>query len=449
MRLLQNIKTTCVILTSLFVFSACDSTDDEQPTPSVNPIEIQETLTLGGTKNESGQSVVSTSDGGYAILGYTQSMDEDILNKTDTSYDYWLLKFNAAREQEWQKVYGGSNDDRGQDIIRTNDSGYAIVGTSKSNDNDVTTNAGSNDFWLVKLNDSGEIQWEKSLGYAGSDSAFSVLLTQDDGYLISGVLDVTASNGAGNNRTNMQRHAGGDYWAIKLNNLGELQWSRYFGGTFTDTAYDAIETQNGNFIIVGSSDSNDVDISNNKGTYDFWVLKLSSSGDLIWEKSFGGSEIDNARAITATNDGNYLIVGDTRSNDVDVSSNNGAADIWAIKINTNGDLVWEKTFGGSSFDGVQAIHKTQNGGFIIAGNSRSADGNLTKNNGQNDAWLLKINEQGNIVVQSSVGGSDVDLLMDVTQLDDGTIIGVGNSNSSDFDILEHKGFTDLLIITAK
>ena len=112
-------------------------------------------------------------------------------------------------------------------------------------------------------------------------------------------------------------------------------------------------------------------------------------------------------------------------------------------------MLWEKTFGGSSFDGVQAIHKTQNGGFIIAGNSRSADGNLTKNNGQNDAWLLKINEQGNIVVQSSVGGSDVDLLMDVTQLDDGTIVGVGNSNSSDFDILEHKGFTDLLIITAK
>ena len=222
MRLFQNIKTTCIILTSLSVFSGCDSTDEEQPTPAENPLEIQQTLTFGGTKNESGQSVVSTSDGGYAVLGYTQSMDEDISNKSDTSYDYWLLKFDATGQEQWQKVYGGSNDDRGEDILTTNDGGFAIVGSSKSNDNDVTSNAGSNYFWLAKLNASGEIQWEKSLGYAGSDSAFSVIQTQDNGYLISGVLDVSASNGAGNNRANMKRHAGGDYWVIKLNPLGEL-----------------------------------------------------------------------------------------------------------------------------------------------------------------------------------------------------------------------------------
>mgnify|MGYP001562587412 CR=1 FL=1 len=448
MRLFQNIKTTCIILTSLSVFSGCDSTDEEQPTPAENPLEIQQTLTFGGTKNESGQSVVSTSDGGYAVLGYTQSMDEDISNKSDTSYDYWLLKFDATGQEQWQRVYGGSNDDRGEDILTTNDGGFAIVGSSKSNDNDVTSNAGSNDFWLAKLNASGEIQWEKSLGYAGSDSAFSVIQTQDNGYLISGVLDVSASNGAGNNRANMKRHAGGDYWVIKLNPLGELEWSRYFGGTYSDTAYGAAQTQNGNYLIIGSSDSNDVDINNNKGSYDFWTIKLSSSGDLIWEKSFGGSEIDEAKAIAATNDGNFLIVGDTRSNDTDVSTNSGAADVWIIKINPEGELLWEKTFGGSSFDSVQAIHKTQNNEFIVAGNSRSTDGDLTKNNGQNDAWLFKINNQGTITFQSTVGGSAIDLLMDATELNDGKIIGVGNSNSSDFDVLENKGFTDLLIIKA-
>ena len=448
MRLFQNIKTTCIILTSLSVFSGCDSTDEEQPTPAENPLEIQQTLTIGGTKNESGQSVVSTSDGGYAVLGYTQSMDEDISNKSDTSYDYWLLKFDATGQEQWQRVYGGSNDDRGEDILTTNDGGFAIVGSSKSNDNDVTSNAGSNDFWLAKLNASGEIQWEKSLGYAGSDSAFSVIQTQDNGYLISGVLDVSASNGAGNNRANMKRHAGGDYWVIKLNPLGELEWSRYFGGTYSDTAYGAAQTQNGNYLIIGSSDSNDVDINNNKGSYDFWTIKLSSSGDLIWEKSFGGSEIDEAKAIAATNDGNFLIVGDTRSNDTDVSTNSGAADVWIIKINPEGELLWEKTFGGSSFDSVQAIHKTQNNEFIVAGNSRSTDGDLTKNNGQNDAWLFKINNQGTITFQSTVGGSAIDLLMDATELNDGKIIGVGNSNSSDFDVLENKGFTDLLIIKA-
>jgi len=447
MNFLPIIKTTCFIFSTLFIFSGCGS--DEQPTPENRTLEIQGISTIGGSKNESAQSVVQTPDGGFALLGYAQSMDGDVLYKTDNSYDFWLIKFSASGEKEWQNVYGGTGDDRGQAIITTNDGGYAIAGTSKSNDNDVSSNAGSSDFWLVKLNGSGEILWEKSLGYAGADTAFSLIQTQDYGYLISGVLDVTASNGAGNSRTNMQRHAGGDYWVIKLNSSGELQWSRYFGGTFTDTVYDTIETQNGNFIIVGSSDSDDVDINNNKGTYDFWILKLSSSGNLIWEKSFGGSEIDNARAITATQDGNYLIVGDTRSYDIDVSTNKGAADIWVIKINTNGDLLWEKTFGGSSFDGVQAIHKTQDNEFIIAGNSRSADGDLTKNQGQNDAWLLKINGQGNTTFQSSVGGSEVDLLMDVTQLISGKIICVGNSNSSDYDILENKGFTDVLIIEAK
>ena len=236
---------------------------------------------------------------------------------------------------------------------------------------------------------------------------------------------------------------------VKLDAAGELQWSRYFGGTFTDTAYDAVQTTDGNFLIIGSSDSEDVDINNNKGTYDFWIVKLNSAGTLVWEKSFGGSEIDEARAIVSTADGNYLIVGDSRSNDRDVNTNNGAADIWMIKINSNGELLWEKPFGGSSFDGVKAIYKTQNNEFLVAGNSRSSDGNLNQNNGQNDAWIFKINAQGHLKWQATVGGSNVDLLMGVTQLENGTIIAVGNTNSSDLDISENKGFSDVLIIKAK
>ena len=448
MTLIQNIKIVCFVLIILLGSVGCSSTENDQPSTGNEAIEIQQILTLGGTRNESAQSVVSTSDGGYAVLGYTQSMDEDILNKTTNSYDYLLLKFSADGEQQWQKIYGGTDDDRGQDIIVTNDGGYAIIGSSKSSDNDVSANAGYNDFWLAKLNSTGTILWEKSLGYAGADSAFSVIQTQDQGYLLSGVLDVSASGGEGNSRINMQRHAGGDYWVIKLDTGGNLQWSRYFGGTFTDTAYDAVETQNGNFIIVGSSDSEDIDINNNKGSYDFWVLKVSSSGTLIWEKSYGGSEIDEARAITGTQDGNFIIVGDSRSNDVDISSNNGAADIWAIKINSDGDVLWENSYGGSGFDGVQSIYKTQNNDFIVAGNSRSDNGYLTNNNGQNDAWLFKINTHGTLKAQSSLGGSDIDLLMDVTELENGTIIGVGNSNSSNLDLPENKGFTDILIINA-
>lgn len=441
--MMQNIIQACFVILLTTGLTGCESDENSRATET-SPT-VSSTLTLGGTKNESAQSVVETTDGGYAVLGYTQSMDGDIQNKSNDSFNFWLIKFNALGEEQWQKNYGGTNDDRGHSIITTNDGGYAILGSSKSSDGNVSSNAGYNDFWMLKLNATGNISWEKSFGYSGADSAFSIAQTNDGGYILSGVLDVTASNGEGNNRL-MQRHAGGDYWVIKINTSGELVWSRYFGGTFTDTAYGVVEAADGSIIVVGSSDSNDVDINNNKGSYDFWIVKLSNEGELLWEKSYGGNEIDEARALTKTSDGNFIVVGDTRSNDQDVSQNNGAADIWAIKINTDGVILWEKTYGGSGFDGVQSIHKSQNNAYIIVGNSRSSDGNLNKNNGQNDAWIFNINSDGQMQWQTSIGGSQVELLMDATTLNNGTIIAVGKSNSSDLDINQNKGFDDALII---
>ena len=443
MKIKQNIVRSCFVTLLAIGLSRCES--DNTQTPTQTPADITSIVTLGGSKNESAQSVVSTPDGGFAVLGYTQSMDGDILNKSNESFNYWLVKFDASGNQQWQKNYGGSNDDIGQCIIATNDGGYAILGSSKSSDGDASSNAGYNDFWVLKLTSTGEILWEKSFGYSGADNAFSIAQTTDGGYILSGVLDVTASNGEGNNRL-MQRHAGGDYWILKLSPSGDMLWSRYFGGTFTDTAYDAIESSDGSILVVGSSDSNDTDVNNNKGSYDFWVLKLSAHGELMWEKSYGGSEIDEARAISKTSDGNFIIVGDTRSNDQDVSQNNGAADIWVLKINSNGAILWGKNYGGAGFDGVQSIHKTQNDAYIIAGNSRSNDGNLTQNNGQNDAWIFKINTTGELQWQTTVGGTQVDLLTDVTTLSNGTIIAVGKTNSNDLDVSQNKGFDDALII---
>lgn len=428
----------------VFTFLLCCESDDSISANQI--VSVHEISTLGGTKNESGQSVVATSDGGFAVLGYSQSMDGDLLNKSNISYDFWLIKYNFNGEQEWQKVYGGSSDDRGYDIILSNDNNMVIFGSSKSADGDVSSNAGSNDFWIAKISNSGAIIWEKSLGYNGSDNGYSVIQTIDNGYLLLGVLDVTASDGEGNNRISSYRHAGGDYWAVKLDSNGILEWSRYFGGNFTDTSYAACQTQGGDYIIIGSSDSNDIDISNNKGTYDFWIIKISSEGNLIWEKSYGGSEIDEALDITPTTDGNFIVCGNTRSNNIDVSSNNGAADIWILKITPNGEILWEKTYGGNSFEAAKSVHQTTDNGFIIAGNSRSDNNDLTKNNGQNDGWIFKINQDGILQWQTSIGGSNIDLLMDSTQLQDGSIVAVGNTSSSDLDISENKGFTDLLLI---
>lgn len=413
-------------------------------------LEIEHIKTWGGSKNESAQAVTKTSDGGYAILGYTQSNDGDVRNKSNESYDYWLLKFDAKNQLQWQKTYGGSDDDRGFDLIQTSDGGFAMLGKSKSNDLDVSENSGFDDFWVSKLDSNGSISWEYSYGFAGSDTPNSIIQTRDNGYLLTGVLDVSASNGQGDRHAAVrQRHAGGDYWAVKLNSSGVREWSNYYGGSFTDTAYDAIQTQDNGYIIIGSSDSNDVDISNSNGGYDFWVVKISNTGSLVWEKTFGGSEIDEARAITSSNDGNYLIVGDTRSDDLNISQNAGAADLWLIKITPEGTLLWEKTIGGTNFDVGRSVSKTQDNGFLISGSSRSSDGNITTNKGLNDAWVLKIDSGGNIKWHKSIGGSETDFFYDSVELNDQTIVAVGNSNSSNEDINENKGFTDLLILKLK
>lgn len=426
-----------------FLFIHC-SKDEGTENPEINLIETEFVKTFGGSKNDVSQSVVKTADGGYAILGYTQSNDFDITDKTNESFDFWLMKFSADDNLLWQKTFGGSDDDRGYDIVATKDEGFALLGFSKSADGDVSNNSGNQDFWMLKITVDGTISWQKTFGFSGSDSGTTLLQTSDNGYLISGVLDVTASNGEGNSKK-AQNHAGGDVWAIKLNNSGDLEWSKFFGGSFTDTPFGVIETTDNNYIIATSSDSEDFNITNNKGTYDFWILKISSDGNLIWEKSFGGSEIDEPTGITTTNDGNFIVVGNTRSTDKDVTFNNGGADLWMIKISTDGNLIWEKTFGGTSFDIAKSISKTQDNGLIIAGNSRSSDANFT-NQGQNDAWILKVDNAGNKLWQKFVGGSQNDFLFDAIELNNQAIIAVGESSSSDIEISENKGFSDALII---
>ena len=416
------------------------------PENEENSPKIEFIKTFGGSKNDSFQSIINSTDGGYAILGFTQSNDDDITDKTNESFDYLLLKFSSADTLQWSKTFGGSEDDRGAAIIATNDGGFALFGYSKSSDGNVTENNGDQDFWIVKISANATVSWQKSFGFSGTDTGYAITETNDNGYLLTGVLDVSASGGQGNK--SVQKHAGGDVWAIKLDASGNKQWQNYYGGTFTDTPFGITKTNDNGFLICASSDSNDFNISNNKGQYDFWIFKIDATGTLVWEKNFGGSEIEEPRGICKTNDGNFMIVGDTRSIDKDVSNNNGAADLWAIKINTDGNLLWEKTFGGSSFDAGRAIFPTQNGGFLIAGNSRSENGNFS-NLGQNDGWILKIDTVGNQVWQQFYGGSENDFLNDIIEMPDNSIIVIGESYSNNGLIPINKGFSDGLIIKLK
>ena len=359
---------TLLILTLLI--SSCKKDDAviiEEPNTSTFETTgaLESVLVFGGSLNESAETVIKTSDGGYAVLGFTQSTDGDITDKTDSSYDVWLLRFDQDNNLLWNKTYGGTNDEKGHDLIQTEDGGFAVIGYTFSNDGDVDNNAGQQDFWLFKTDAQGNLQWEKTYGYSGLDYGLSIKPANDNGFILSGVLDVTSSGGEGNTRQQQTLHAGGDYWVLKVDQTGNLIWSKYFGGLFTDTAYDVIPTNDNGFIIIGSSDSEDTDISNNIGSYDFWAVKVDNQGVLQWEQNYGGTQIDEAYKIIKTNNNNYLIVGDTRSEDEDISNTFGAADVWAITISEDGNLINQNSYGGENFDVSRSVISDSENGFLI------------------------------------------------------------------------------------
>ncbi len=445
-----------LLILSLVLITACSDDD-----PPVTPDEAEETddttnppddtdpasldlafiNTYGGSQNDSFQDIIATQDGGFAALGYSQSIDGDVSDNDTQVNMYWLLKADANGSVEWSKTYGGSDDDRGQQLIQTNDGGFALVGFAKSGDGDASDNAGFADQWIVKLDSNGNVQWQKNFGYSGSDQAFSIIQTSDGGFFTAGFLDVTASGGQGNDG----RHGVGEFWGHKLDANGNLIWRRYFGGSNNDRAYGVVETQNQGLLLVGATESTDFDITNSKGSYDFWAVHLDSSGNLLWQRNYGGSEIDIAYAVTKTQDGNYLLVGDTRSTDGDVSNFKGAADVWLVKIDLQGTILWEKTLGGSGFDSARDAAQFGSD-IVITGASRSTDGDLDTNQGQTDLWTAQIDSAGDLRWQAAYGGSDLDFGYGITTHNGQVIYIAGDTQSNSGDITQNKGGLDAVVI---
>ena len=234
-----------------------------------------------------------------------------------------------------------------------------------------------------------------------------------------------------------------------MDSNGDKIWRRYFGGSLNDRCHDALQTKDGGFLLAGQSESDDFDITDDKGSYDFWLVRLDPSGNMLWTKSFGGSEIDQGYAISNTPDGNYIMTGDTRSEDQDVSSPKGGGDAWVIKFDDNGNKIWEKTYGGTAFDSGRSIKPMANGGYLVSGFTRSSDGDVSNNNGQNEIWVFMIDENGTLTFETTIGGSALDFGFDAIQTTDNKIIVVGSAESSDFDIPTNLGIKDLVLIKIK
>ena len=395
---------------------------------------------LGGSLGEQASSIQQTKDNGFIIAGYSGSNDSDVSGNHGGVEDYWIVRLDSMRNIIWQRCLGGSDFDFAQSIVQTSDDGFIVAGWSASDDGDVSGNHGAYDYWIVKLDSGGNIVWQKPFGGTGWDLGTSVQQTTDGGYIVAG----SSHSHDGDVTDHRGRY---DYWILKLDSAGNLLWQKSIGGTRDDYANSVQQTTDGGFIVAGQSDSYDGDVTGNHGNSDFWIVKLNSEGNLIWQKSYGGSNDEDAYSIQQATDGGFIVAGWTASTDGDVSGYHGGLnDYWVIRLDTNGNLIWQKTLGGSGDDIARSVRETKDGGFIVAGWSNSKDGDVSQNNGYDDYWIVKLDRLGNLIWQKSLGGTLTDQGYCIENTNDNGFIVAGEASSDDDDVSGNHGEDDYWIV---
>lgn len=257
----------------------------------------------------------------------------------------------------WTKTFGGIGKEQALSVRETFDAGYIIVGATNSYGN------GGRDVWLIKTDENGNEIWNKTFGGTNDDLASFVQPTSDGGFILTGS---TQSFGNG----------GEDIWLIKVDGNGNELWNKTFGGIAIDNAYSLQITFDEGYILAG------ITKSFGSGEDDIWLIKTNENGDEIWNNKFGGFGNDITYSVQQTADSGYIISGFTNS------SGNGEMDIWFIKTDMNGNVIWNKTYGGSLDDLAFSGQQTSDGGYIAAGSTYSYG------NGQDDFYLIKLSSDG-------------------------------------------------------
>lgn len=220
-------------------------------------------------------------------------------------------------------------------------------------------------------------------------------------------------------------HGGADAWVVKLSSTGAIQWQRSLGGSADDKAFSVQQTTDGGYIMAGVTESNDGDVAESHGIQDAWVVKLDSTGAIDWQHPYGGTDDDEAMEIRQTSDGGYIMAGVAWSSNGDVSGLQGGTDAWVVKLDGSGILQWQHALGGTDFDGATGIEQTTDGGYIMAGYSDSNDGEVSGNHGGGDAWVVKLDGLGNLQWQSCLGDTYVDQAEAIHQTTDGSYLMAG------------------------
>ena len=353
-------------------------------TAAADPGDTLWTRTYGGSGNDYGYSVQQTTDGGYIVAGVTKSFGAG-------ENDVYLVKTDAEGDTLWTRTYGGSDDDYCWSVQQTTDGGYVIAGFTYS------FGAGSCDAHLIKTDTNGDTLWTHTYGGSESDYSQSVQQTTDGGYIIAGF---TSSFGAGSN----------DYYLVKTDANGDTLWTRTYGGSGRDDGYSVQQTTDGGYIIVGWTQSFGA------GMNDVYLVKTDADGNSLWTRTYGGSANDCGWFVQQTSDGGYIIAGET------ASSGAGSSDYYLVKTDANGDILWTRTYGGSSYDASWGIQQTTDGGYVVIGFTYSFGVG-------GDIYLVKTDANGDSLWSRTYGGSSGDDAFSVQQTTDGGYIIGGSTRS--------------------
>ncbi|HRH51034.1 MAG TPA: T9SS type A sorting domain-containing protein [Panacibacter sp.] len=395
--------------------------------------------TIGGNGNDSLASITVTNDGGFIISGHSNSNISG--NKTQNSFgglDYWVVKLNKNGKTQWNITIGGSGIDRDAVIIPTYGGGYLLGGTSISDaSGSKTENAinQSDDYWVIKLDKKGAIQWNNSFG--GAQKEELVAMGQEKKDQSFRVVGNSYTNYAGFDKLDPNRGSSlwSDYWLVKLDRNGVVINDHSYGGGNEDIVTSMRPVLDSGYILSGYSYA---EAENDKtdsviGNCDYWLVKVDPSGNKIWDKTIGGIVSDYASETRQTFDRGYITGGYSNS---PISFNKsglwkGWMDYWIVKTDSLGIEKWDKTFGGNLNDVLSSIQQTADSGYIVGGTSNSDISNSKSENskGLQDYWILKLDTLGKIVWDKTIGGSGVDRLTAIREISRGEYILGGTSNS--------------------
>lgn len=389
---------------------------------------------VGSSGYEQLEDLRPTADGGCILVGMTYGNDGDVVGSY-VAPDAWVVKLTTTGALEWQKVLGGSGYDMGTSIRQTPDGGYVFAGLTNSLDGDVGVNYGGRDAWLVRLDASGNLLWERSYGGSLSDEGMSVELTNDGGYVLgchslSSDGDVAFNNGDD------------DWWVVKLDSVGDIEWQRVLGSSAADWLRGVMQTSAGDFVVHGVTQGNDGDVLGNHGGMDAWVVRLEASGAVLWQRPLGGSAYDWVFSVDETTVGDLVLGCESESDDGDVSQPIAGNDAWVVKLDANGTLLWDRSYGGSLYDGVRWLAVMPDGGCVFVGSTYSLNGDVVGNHGGGDAWVVRLDDAGALLWQKPVGGSLLEQGASVhPTADGGYLLGI-RAESNDGDVSSTNGGED-------